>query len=394
MGLFKSKKEKEIKKVLEETKEELAVLVQDTLEKKEVNWKEPKERHRYIVENCEQIVETTRQMEEFVKEYEAVTAYLTDIQRIDGIPEENKGELLDAARNVLMLTRERHKYQTYENGLTKEQYRILEMNEEQIPDEVKKINEKEAYQISVNRDLKFLEAEKQSIRLDLEQVEEKQQSLTKVGGVLLLVSAAIFLVLIGFRDKWTFDPMVPFLLTIILTSVALWILVKETFGNQYERKVLEKKRGKAIGLLNRVKIKYVNNQLSLDYSYNKYQIKSSSELTKLWEKYVQAKDMESRYKVNTQSLNFYCEQLIKELRKVQVRDPEVWIHQCVALLDNKEMTEIRHRLNVRRQKLRERIDYNTRMKEEGKKNLDEVVEQNPSCLIEVKTVLKEYKLNL
>lgn len=36
---------------------------------------------RIITENCEQILESERQMEELKVEYQAVTSYLTDIQK-------------------------------------------------------------------------------------------------------------------------------------------------------------------------------------------------------------------------------------------------------------------------------------------------------------------------
>ena len=38
-------------------------------------------------------------------------------------------------------------------------------------------------------------------------------------------------------------------------------------------------------------------------------------------------------------------------------------------MDPKEMVEVRHRLNVRRQKLRQRIDYNNNQEEMARKSL-------------------------
>ena len=50
--------------------------------------------------------------------------------------------------------------------------------------------------------------------------------------------------------------------------------------------------------------------------------------------------------------------LIYMLRHYRVRDPEIWIHQPEALLNHNEEVEIRHSLNVRRQSLRKRMEYN------------------------------------
>jgi hypothetical protein len=62
----------------------------------------------------------------------------------------------------------------------------------------------------------------------------------------------------------------------------------------------------------------------------------------------------------------------------QVKDPEVWLVQTYAILDDREMVEIRHDLNQRRQKLREKIQYNTETKERYLQDIGEVVTANPS----------------
>jgi hypothetical protein len=51
---------------------------------------------------------------------------------------------------------------------------------------------------------------------------------------------------------------------------------------------------------------------------------------------------------------------VGELKKYAIFDAEVWTYQPEALLDSKEMVEVRHRLNVRRQKLRDQMDYNNK----------------------------------
>jgi len=66
---------------------------------------------RIITENCEQVLESNRQMEELKVEYQAVTSYLTDIQKIDQIPAEDRELLNDAARKIITFTRERSKFQ-------------------------------------------------------------------------------------------------------------------------------------------------------------------------------------------------------------------------------------------------------------------------------------------
>ena len=53
--------------------------------------------------------------------------------------------------------------------------------------------------------------------------------------------------------------------------------------------------------------------------------------------------------------------MLNILKCYQVKDPAIWLHQTAALLDAKEMVEIRHNLIIRRQSLRRRMDYNKDM---------------------------------
>ncbi|HEX3076710.1 MAG TPA: hypothetical protein VHQ24_07605, partial [Lachnospiraceae bacterium] len=81
-------------------------------------------------------------------------------------------------------------------------------------------------------------------------------------------------------------------------------------------------------------------------------------------------------------------------QKYEVNDPDIWTYQAAAIFDSKEKVEIRHRLNVRRQKLRERIEYNTDIKEKGFAELEKLVEKVPDAKGEVANVLLEYKISI
>lgn len=394
MKTFSWFKKRKITKELQETEENLATLVQSTLEKVEVNTKSPVDRKEYIKENCEQIMETTRQMEEFHKEYEAVTSYLSDIQRIDQIPEKSREEIDDSARNLLMLTRERAKIQNGESKLTQKQYKVIETYEDEIVNEIKKINQKEAYQLALKKDLGHLEGEKASLLYDKETITKKQSYLKKVSVTVSVLVAILFVIFLGLTYAYSFDSKTPFLLTVVLAMVCVVIIVMESHKNQVGMALNDRKLKKVIGLINRVKIKYINNQCSLDYSYEKFMIKSSTQLTVFWEEYMKQKELEKKYKSNTELLNYYNEKLINDLKNYGIKDTEVWTHQCVALLDSKEMVEIRHRLNVRRQKLRDRCDYNVRMKDESLANIKQVLQENPSAKAEIVEALKKYNIEI
>lgn len=123
-------------------------------------------------------------------------------------------------------------------------------------------------------------------------------------------------------------------------------------------------------------------------------VNSSMELNYLWEQYVKAKEADERYKNNTELLNHFNEILIDELTRFHVADPEVWLYQAIAIIDGKEMVEVRHRLNVRRQKLRERIDYNAKLKDIAIDDINQMLKKYPTMKEDIALVLVEYGINL
>ena len=65
------------------------------------------------------------------------------------------------------------------------------------------------------------------------------------------------------------------------------------------------------------------------------------------------------------------------LRRYHLHDPLIWLHQVDALLDPREMVEVRHALITRRQKLRKQIDFNTVNAENAQKEIKDMVADYP-----------------
>lgn len=378
----------------EEEQGTASVVEEITLEQETLDLKDPTERKSFIAQNCDQIVEATRQMEEFQTEYEAVTAYLSDIQVIEQIPKEQRAELNDAARHILTLTRERNQYLNGKMKITKSQYDLLEAHEDDIPKEVQKISQKESYMMALKGDLGTLEGEKHSLAHEHKEQVERQNFLRLLSIVVGVMTGIVFAALFWVEREFDYDGKLPFILTILLVLVCAAYIAHEARKNRTEVMMNQRKMARAIGLQNTVKIKLVNNKLSLDYSYAKFGIASAAQLTYFWEEYVKQKELNNKYKNNTELLNYYSEKLVKQLRGFYIHDAEVWIHQSVALLDAKEMVEIRHRLNVRRQKLRERMDYNMQTKAGAIERIGEAIKKNPEAKEEIIITLKKYDINL
>ncbi len=345
-----------------------------------------------IRESCEQITENLKQIEEAKAEYQAVSSYLTDMQRIDMIPKEQRENLEDAARRIINLNKEREKYREKNTSLTDAQYRLLERYEDTLPREMEKLRESERYQRMIDADMKQLEKEKQRLLYEEEDIIRKQSFLKGIGITTCIIILLLFGVFAFLADTTGADLTLPFLLTVVMGMASTLYIYLESRKNIRDIKLTELKQNRQILLMNKVIIKSVNNRNYLDYAYHKYMVEDYSHLKTHWEEFIKVKDAARRYQNNTELLDFYHNELIHELKKYGITDSEIWIYQPIAILDNREMVEIRHRLNVRRQKLRERIELNNQQKEEAMEQIQTLLKNHPEFEEEANRYLKQYKL--
>lgn len=364
------------------------------LEKKKVMLASKEDRVGYFRDNCEQIMEATNQLEEAKIEYQAVTSYLSDMQKIDMIPREDRDVLDEAARKIITLARERGKYQNSDIKITDSQFSNIEKYSDRIPTEIQKMKKNEIYQSTIKTDMSHLEGEKGSLKFQKDDLRGKQQYLKMISIITCILVILMFLLFFVISQVFENDMTIPYILTIIMAGVSILFIFLEARKNRIGMVLLDRKMNKAIGLLNRVKIKYVNTTNVLEYTYDEFSVNSALELEYLWNQYRKAKEEEKKYKLNTERLNENNEILIGELAHYGIADPDIWIYQATAILDAKEMVEVRHRLNVRRQKLRERIDYNTKMKASSINEIKEVLGKYPELKSDVISLLKDYDIDL
>ena len=174
----------------------------------------------------------------------------------------------------------------------------------------------------------------------------------------------------------------------LLAAVSATVIFVEANKNRSEMLQTKKCLSKAIGLLNKTKIKYVNTVSVLDYDRQKYRVKNAHDFEELWGEYCKAKEYQRKFQENTQLLSSSNDAMQQLLAGYQVVDTEVWLVQTYAILDNREMVEIRHELNQRRGKLRERIKYNTENKEEFIHRLQNIGELHEEWKSEIEKLLK------
>ncbi|MCD7725611.1 MAG: hypothetical protein LUI12_08720, partial [Clostridiales bacterium] len=188
------------------------------------------------------------------------------------------------------------------------------------------------------------------------------------------------------------DTKLGYLLTAAAAAFAITAIYVKHMDAKRELRRVENGINKIILLQNKVKIRYVNNTNLLDYYYLKYGVSSAKELDDMWHNYLLEKDEREKYQKAELDLDYSQQELLQILKRYQIKDPAVWLHQTEAILDHKEMVEIRHNLIIRRQSLRRRMDYNKDMVAgASQKEIKELVEKYPQYAKEVMATVDEYE---
>jgi VIT1/CCC1 family predicted Fe2+/Mn2+ transporter len=376
----------------QETKNEVSLLEElesqpVKLEFEKIDVRNDKERISYLERMFEAIQEAKRQCGLVKSEYGQVTSYLKDIQLIDQAPDEEKTGLLAAARQIVELTEERKRLQRQTYKMTDAQKHALENYEYKVDEDIKKLRGYEDYQMKIRNDLRQLSSEKNLLLADKREIIQRQHALKTIGKCLAGILVAIGAMLLALVFCFKVDITLPFVLAVVFAFVMAAIILNEARKNRLDMAITEKKCSRAVMLGNRVKIKYVNNTRTIDYMCHKYQIRNAVELEFVYGEYRKAKKEWAKQRESTIRLNENNQILMHELERLGVKDREIWFSQAKALVEPKEMVEVRHDLNVRRQKLRDQMDYNTDIMEQCIEEMEKIRDESPDYAAEVETIL-------
>ena len=343
---------------------------------------------------CDQIIDATYQMEDLRVEYELVTSYFEDIQRIEELPQNARQEIINTAKKIAFLENETSEFLHSDDRISDENFRMIQGMEKNLSEVFGKLKELEDMDLKIKRDMKHLEAEKNSQEYLQENIDNRQLKLRTfiVGFGLVAALSVLTLAVVGMLTKESLILPILLILLIVAGVAAMSIVLYRRLS--YEFKISEMKENRAINLMNKVKIKYINNTSTLEYLYGKYHIKSLRELEYLYDQYVMMVDEVRKYQKSSGDLREYCDQLSKLLFSYGVKDPDIWTKQSLALIDNREMVEVKHSLNVRRQKLREQMAYNEELRLNGLKDIKEMLRTNPNLREEVKKELEIFHIQV
>lgn len=350
-----------------------------------------KQRKEYVQGCLEQIAEASKELEELEFEYNMVTSYLKDMEEIEALPEEEREILCECAKKIDALEEQQSGFRERKNRLDDGKFRQMQRLEEEVQEGLEKLTEAEHYQDLIKRDLRRLDGEKQAYTFrknELRHVIADTRSMTIVCSV-AVIACILLLLLLQFTLQ--LDTKIGYLLAAGIGAVAITLIYIKHMDAKRELEQVENGISRIIRLQNTVKIRYVNNTHLLDYLYMKYDVSSAGELGKSWQRYHDEKEERHSYQQAERELDQYQKELLHTLRRYQVKDPMIWLHQTRAILDKKEMVEIRHNLIIRRQSLRRRMDYNKEViAGKAQAEIKDLAEKYPRYAKEILNIVDQY----
>ena len=238
------------------------------------------------------------------------------------------------------------------------QFQMMQRQEEQIPDAIKNLRTNEEYQAVVKRDMQYLEGEKQEWEILKRDCRRSRVRMRKASFMLLFAAASAAALLFMISKGFDYDLRYVWIGVIAACLLGSAYIVFRLESSRREILQAETNINYAIILLNKVKIKYVNITNAVDYGRDRFHVRDSREFEYQWEMYQNAMREQEKYRKTNEDLNYYYDKLVSLLKKCELYDSRVWIEQPQALVEQKEMVEIKHSLLVRRQKLRSKIASN------------------------------------
>lgn len=353
----------------------------------EKDYKNPRKIEQYVVERLEQIIEVTKEIEDEKSEYRMVTAYLNDIQLLEDMPKDERKQITEVAVNVVQLNAARTEFLNSAKKLSDAQFSQLEKSEEEIPGAIKRLTANEMYRDTLKKDMKYLEREKSEWALQREYLGHQQKNLKYL--LYILVGLAVtFAVVLGIMQiVLEKDFYYVWMGLVFVTAVSVGGIFIKIQNDLSDIAVAERNQNRAIVLQNKVKIKYVNIANAVDYACEKYHVRSASELNQQWEYYLEAVKEREKYQRTNEEFEYFKGRLVRVLSNYKLYDAQVWVTQAFALVEPKEMVEVKHGLINRRQKLRSRIEYNLGIVKEHKAEAEQLLNKVGSMRPQVEEIL-------
>ena len=270
-------------------------------------------------------------------------------------------------------------------------FHLIERMEEEVEEAIDKLADAEDYQEKIRQDMRRLSGEKHAFQY---RKHDLQNLMVNLRGMVIITSFSFItcmVILLLLQILMEMDIRIGYIFTAAATAIAVFMIYMKYTEAAKEKKQVERSINKLILLQNRVKIRYVNNTNLLDYLYMKYKVESAQELAGMWEMYHQEVEEREKFRELHAELDYQRQELLRILRRYQLKDPEVWVRQAQAISNRNEMVEIRHNLILRRQKLRKQMEYNEELARMAQGEIKNLAEEFPAYTPEIMELVSQYE---
>lgn len=356
----------------------------------DVDFNNEEQRSRYITNCLEQISEASREINLLTGEYTQVTSYLTDMEELEALPENEKTKLDEMAARVFALEQECEKYRRKRNRMEDAVYYRMKKQEDEVAEGISKLSECENYGRLIKQDLQRLDRERHAYEYRRSELHMMMNNYR--GMVLIFFSAFVVfsLVLAVLQFGLQMNTKLGFVIAFGAVAISVTVLVTRYMESDKELGRVESAVNRLIQLQNKVKIRYVNNSNLREYLCMKYDTDNADTLKERWRMYQEEKEERREYAEAEGKLELLKERFLERLKSYHVSHPERWTDQSGALLDKREMVELRHEMILRRQALRKQMDYNTDVAQTARKEIMEIVEKYPAYASEILSMVEQY----
>ena len=354
-----------------------------------VNFNNPEERKNYITSCLEQMADAEKEISILTGEYSLVTAYLTDMEEVEALPEEPLGQIRATATVIKRLEQESQEFLSSKSRLSDVDYAHIRSMEQDVEEGICKIKEAENFQKIVKQDMRRLEAEKQAYRYRKNELYGFLSNYRGMVSVILITMIVSIVMLLVMQFVFKLQTVIAYFVLIPVAVILLVLFFVRFLDARKELEKVERAQNRLIQLQNKVKIRYVNNTNLLNYYYLKFNVESAAKLEDLWERYEDEKEKRLHFAEVEDRLDSNREKLRSVLVRFRVKYPDRLLANPDALIDAKEMVESRHEMILRRQALRKQMDYNRDLIGAAATEIKEVVNQYPRYENEILAMLNE-----
>jgi hypothetical protein len=242
----------------------------------------------------------------------------------------------------------------------------MEREQDEIPAAIHKLSANEAYRDTLLKDMKYLDREKEQWQFQKKFMHRHKRQMKTALYMLTGLAITIALVFFFLQFAMGMNMYYAWMILVLATAILVCVAFLRLQSDESDEVTAERSINRVITLSNKVKIKYVGIENAVEYTCERFHVKNAKELEENWEAYKEAVEEKKRFQQTNDDLDYFNGKLIRQLSGYRFYDARKWISQATAIVDPREMVEIKHEMIGRRQMLRSQIEYNTKTMSEQK----------------------------